>query len=223
MAYIQKSSVQAASEFSEMNLAGTVRKAIKQPMKARTRAKQRPPTERVAATTGPFASSIAWARPIGKQQVGLANAGLAAQSQLASLRSTSEPKTRPVNISSIFKAMERIAEQTKLLALNAALEAERAGNHGKQFASVADKIETLADVESWLIDVIENDLQVKVCATAVDLLCEIATEASIDPLIRLKARFASEPYLNYAASLALDRVLAPMPSCLTSQPQFALA
>ena len=62
------------------------------------------------------------------------------------------------------------------------------------------------EVESWLIKVIEQDCNVNVCATAVDLLCEVATEASVDPLIGLKARFASEPYIQFAADLALKRI-----------------
>ena len=62
------------------------------------------------------------------------------------------------------------------------------------------------DVERWLIEVIQRDPHVNVCATAVDLLCEVGTEAAIDPLIRLKARFAFEPYIQFAAELALKRV-----------------
>jgi HEAT repeat protein len=62
------------------------------------------------------------------------------------------------------------------------------------------------DVESWLIEAIERDSHVNVCATAVDLLCEVGTEAAIDPLVRLKARFASEPYIQFAAGLALKRI-----------------
>jgi HEAT repeat protein len=61
-------------------------------------------------------------------------------------------------------------------------------------------------IESWLIDVIERDAHVNVCATAVDLLCEVGTEAAIDPLVRLKARFQSEPYIQFAADLALKRI-----------------
>jgi HEAT repeat protein len=62
------------------------------------------------------------------------------------------------------------------------------------------------DVESWLIKVIEQDSHVNVCATAVDLLCEVASEAAVDPLSRLKARFASEPYIQFAANLAIKRI-----------------
>ena len=62
------------------------------------------------------------------------------------------------------------------------------------------------DVERWLIEVIETDSHINVCATAVDLLCEVGTEAAIDPLVRLQARFVSEPYIQFAAELALKRV-----------------
>jgi HEAT repeat protein len=63
------------------------------------------------------------------------------------------------------------------------------------------------EVESWLIAVIETDSHVNVCATALDLLCEVGTEAATDPLIRLKARFISEPYIQFAAELALKRAV----------------
>jgi tRNA A37 threonylcarbamoyladenosine synthetase subunit TsaC/SUA5/YrdC len=47
---------------------------------------------------------------------------------------------------------------------------------------------------------------VNVCATAVDLLCEVGAKASMDPLFRLKTRFAHEPYIQFAADLALKRI-----------------
>jgi len=62
------------------------------------------------------------------------------------------------------------------------------------------------DVESWLIQVIDRDAHVNVCATAVDQLCEVGTEAAIEPLLRLKARFATEAYIQFAADLALQRI-----------------
>jgi len=60
--------------------------------------------------------------------------------------------------------------------------------------------------ETWLIEVIQRDPHVNVCATAVDLLCEVGTEAAHDPLVGLKARFPSEAYIQFAADLALKRI-----------------
>jgi len=105
-------------------------------------------------------------------------------------------------IGAIVMAIDDIAEQTNLLALNAAIEAARAGEHGKGFAVVADEVRKLAE---------RSSKETKEIANLIAQIQSITREA-VEAMEAGSREVESGTQLSEEAGEALERITAAVES-----------
>ena len=65
------------------------------------------------------------------------------------------------------------------------------------------------DVPQWLSQVLNHEPEANVVGAALEVLAEVGTPDSLGPLRVARERFADDPFITFAADVALERIESP--------------
>ena len=175
---IQKSSIQVNTSITEVAATSKEQQATASEIAATT-TEIGATSKEISATSNELVRTMDEVSAVAEQTATLAGGGQAGLARMeATMQQVMEAagainaklailSEKAGNINQVVTTITKVADQTNLLSLNAAIEAEKAGQYGRGFAVVATEIRRLADqtaVSTYDIEQIVKDIQSAVAA-----------------------------------------------------------
>jgi methyl-accepting chemotaxis protein WspA len=175
---VQKSGIQVNTSITEVAATSKQQQATANEI-ATTTTEIGATAKEISATSNELVRTMNEVSTVAEQTAGLAGGGQAGLLRMeATMRHVMEAASvinaklailseKAGNINQVVTTITKVADQTNLLSLNAAIEAEKAGQYGRGFAVVATEIRRLADqtaVSTYDIEQMVKDIQSAVAA-----------------------------------------------------------